>query len=81
MDVCAEDNAVGVTVTVGNMKFGVAGVSSIAGGETPSGVEACSVANRSGVGVDVAWRLHPAIKTGMRRSVKASLDLLIVHLD
>jgi hypothetical protein len=47
---------------------------------TVSGVEACSVANRSGVGVEAAGMLHP----GTRNRVKikdASPNLFIIRLN
>ena len=48
-------------------------------GVTPSGVAACNVANRSGVGEE-AGRLHPAIES-KKRNVRASLILLCIQFN
>lgn len=48
--------------------------------EAVSGVEACSVANRSGVGVDAVGRLHPVIRR--TRIIGAVIQSLFnVHLN
>ena len=47
-----------------------------AGDESPEGVEACSVANRSGVGEEAIGRLHAASKR-MKTIVERSLNLFI----
>ena len=60
--------------------LGVATDSVITGEENPEGVEACSVANRSGVGEEAIGRLHPISKK-MRRNVRESLNLLIIEFN
>src|SRR5512141_1753744 len=50
-----------------------------AAGVTPSGVAACNVANRSGVGAE-AGRLHPA-KVSNRKDVNKSRTLLVIQFD
>ena len=53
----------------------------VAAGEAdPEGVEACSVANRSGVGEEAIGRLHP-IKSNRRRTVRKGLRLFINPFD
>jgi len=73
--------AMGVEVDVTKLKSGVADASTGIEVEAVSGVEACSVANRSGVGVEAAGRLHPAIKERKIKSVGKSLNLFKVHFD
>jgi len=74
--------AIGVEVEViTKLKSGVAVASPGTGVEPVSGVEACSVANRSGVGVEAAGRLHPVIKERKIKSVGKSLSLFKVHFD
>lgn len=65
---------------VGNSNSGVAidGVS--AGDETPEGVEACSVANRSGVGEEAMGRLHP-INKKTSKNLEKSLGLIIIQFN
>ena len=48
-------------------------------GVTPSGVEACSVENRSGVGEE-AGMLHPGV-ANRRRNIKTYLILLDIQFD
>jgi hypothetical protein len=60
----------------GKSKTGVATGSVDAGPAPPPGVEACSVANRSGVGEGAIGRLHPA-KKKMRKIAKRDLNLFI----
>ena len=59
---------------VGKLKEGVA-----PGDANPEGVEACSVANKSGVGAEMG-RLHPTNKR-KRKTVEKSLRLLIVQFN
>jgi hypothetical protein len=73
--------ATGVEVEVTKLKLGVAVASTGGGDEPPSGVEACSVANRSGVGVEAAGILHPAIKKRMIKIAGINLGLFKVHFD
>ena len=72
---------IGVDVGVTKLKSGVAVASMGAEVETVSGVEAWSVANRSGVGVEAAGRLHPAIKERMIKIDGRSLSLFKVHFN
>lgn len=65
-----------VGFTVGKLEPGVASEPVTAGDANPSGVEACSVANRSGVG-DAIGRLHPINKT-KRTLDEKSLGFLII---
>ena len=69
----------GVAFGVGCWRSGVDICSVGAGEEFVSGVAACSVANRSGVGVE-AGRLHPARARKMR-NVRKSPDLLVIQFD
>jgi hypothetical protein len=64
MDVTAESGLeVGVGTGVKMLNTGVATPSVNPGEEPPEGVDACSVANRSGVGeVDGVTRPHPSIR-------------------
>ena len=78
----ARTSGVGVNgngVGVIKLKSGVAICSDCAGGVYESGVEACSVANRSGVG-DEAVMLHPVIKR-KRMNVNKSLNLSVIQFD
>lgn len=70
----------GIAVGVEKVKSGVGSGSVGAGGVYDSGVDACSVANRSGVGEEAAGRLHPALER-MKRKVKQSLTLWMVRFD
>ena len=66
---------------VGKLRSGVAISSVVAGDEKEEGVEACSVANRSGVGVETGLKsLHPSIKTS-RITIHRNLVLFIIRLD
>ncbi len=77
-DVCAEADA-GVDVTVEKLKIGVAN-GCVAWGEVMiEGVEACSVANRSGVGAE-ADMLQPAVNAQMS-NVKMNLVLFMFRLN
>ncbi len=69
-----------VEVGMKNSRAGAVGVSKDAGGETPSGVEACSVANRSGVGVE-AGRLHPMSKRKKTNSTPTERGLVIFQFN
>ena len=60
----------------GTLKAGVTSDSVTAGEADEEGVEACSVANRSGVGEAAIGRLHPTRKK-KRQNVKKLLSLLI----
>jgi hypothetical protein len=51
-----------------------------AGDANPSGVEACSVANRSGVGEEARGYLHP-INKKRREIIKKSFRLLISQFN
>jgi len=72
---------IGVGVEATKLKSGVADASIGMGVETVSGVEAWSVANRSGVGVEAAGMLHPAIKVRRIKIEGKILTLLKVHFD
>lgn len=79
MEVCAEDE-LDVGVMVEKLKAGVA-IGCVACGEAKfEGVEACSVANRSGVVLEDAGLLHPAVSVKMN-NVKMSLVLLRFGFD
>ena len=64
---------------VGKSKPGVASESAVAGEANPSGVEACNVANRSGV--EVAMGRLQLINKRTRKIVETSLSLLIIQFD
>jgi isoaspartyl peptidase/L-asparaginase-like protein (Ntn-hydrolase superfamily) len=70
-----------VGIAVAKLKLGVAVASTGAGDEIVSGVEAWSVANRSGVGVEAAGMLHPAVMERIIKIVGKSLNLFKVHLN
>jgi len=76
----SEDRAVGVTVEKSKLGDGGVDVPSNSGVLTVSGVEACSVANRSGGGVEAAGTLHPATRDRIN-TTDARLNLFIVGLD
>ena len=79
MEVCAEaDMDVGVTVE--KLNAGVAFGCVVWGEVRMEGVEACSVANRSGVGVEAAGMLHPAVSVQMS-NVKMNFVLFMFGLD
>jgi hypothetical protein len=61
MGVCPFEAEMAVGTAVEKLNAGVAIGCVASGASTNEGVEACSVANRSGVGVE-AGRLHPAVK-------------------
>ena len=78
IDRCPEDN---VGFGEGRFGTGVAIASGAAGDESEEGVEACSVANRSGVGVDTELRkLHPRMKLSVM-IVHSNLDLFTIQFD
>ena len=79
MDVGAEPEP-DVGFGVGKLKARVAIASVIAGDKSEEGVEACSVANRFGVGGEEMGRLHPTIKR-KRKTVKWDLNLFIIQFD
>jgi len=61
------------------LKAGVTIDSVAAGDENEEGVEACSVAKRSGVGVEAELRrLHPRMKT-RTTTIQKSFDLFIIQ--
>ena len=73
------DKAVGTGVE--KLKSGVASSWVAAGDENEEGVEACSVANRSGVGVEAEPRnLHPRMKISVIIE-HGSLALFVVQFD
>jgi len=74
MDPCV-DTAGDVGFGAGKLKKGVAVGSVTAGDEFEEGVEACSVANRSGVGVEIGL-LHPT-SSEKRAMIQKSLNLFI----
>jgi len=80
MDVCGDvDKDVGKGV--GKLKMGVVIASGTAGDENEEGVEACNVANRSGVGEDAGLKTpHPRMKT-TAVIVQKSLVLFMIQLD
>ena len=79
MEVCAEaDMDVGVTVE--KLNAGVAFGCVVWGEVRMEGVEACSVANRSGVGVEAVDILHPAVSVKMS-NVKMNLVLFMFSLN
>ena len=63
-----------------DVAFGVAIESVTTGDANPLGVEACSVANRSGVGEEALGRLH-ANKKRIREIIETGLSLLIIQFD
>lgn len=64
----------------GELKTGVAKDSVPAGDEEEDGVEACSVANRSGDEAGALGRLHPTIQA-KKEIVKKSLKLFIIQFN
>ena len=79
MGVCAESGkAVGIGVE--KLKSGDAIGSTGAGDENEEGVNACSVANKSGVGVAADGKRHPVINR-MRMTVQTNFVLFITRLD
>ena len=81
MDVCTEEVERPVATDVGKFKSGLAIGWVAAGDETEDGVEACSVANKSGVGEAAALRkLHPRMKISVI-IVQSSLALYMPKLD
>ena len=76
MDVCADaDKDVGVEIA--KLKSGVVICWVTAGGVNPEGVDACSVANKSGVEVGAAGMLHPEISRRKAMYVIASRRFLV----
>ena len=85
MDVCAEPGfdvfGVGEGTGVNKLKTGLPTASVTAGDENPEGVDACSVANRSGVGDDAELiSPHPRMKNSAAVS-QISLLLFMIQLD
>lgn len=81
MEVCADEVGTFVETGVEKLKSGVAIGWVAAGDEKEEGVEACSVANRSGVGEEAELRkLHPRIKVTVI-IVHSSLPLFMLQLD
>lgn len=72
MDVCTDED---VGFESGKLKTGVA-----AGEEKEEGVEACSVANRSGVGEGALGRLHAGSKI-RKETAQKSLNLFIIQFN
>ena len=64
---------------VGGSKMSVAPGSATAGVENPDGVDACNVANRSGVGEETTGRLHPS-KKKRRKTRRKSLGIFIIEV-
>lgn len=77
MEVCCDEEP---GVAVEKLKMGVAICSVITGDENEEGVEAWSVANRSGVGEEAIGPLHPTRKM-KKDSVRESLILFMIQLD
>ncbi len=69
-----------VGFAVGKLKTGEVAGPLAAGDETEEGVEACSVANRSGVGEEGTGRLQARI-TRREKIAKRSLRLFIIQFD
>jgi hypothetical protein len=81
MDVCPDDVAEAGATGVEKLKSGVVINWVATGDESEEGVEACSVANRSGVGAEAELRkLHPRMKA-IVMIVHSSLALLMFQLD
>ena len=81
IDDCPDDVAEAGETGVEKLKSGVAPGWVAAGDENEDGVEACSVANRSGVGEEAELRkLHPRIKVTVM-IVHNSLPLFMFQLD
>jgi hypothetical protein len=81
IELCPDDVDKVEGTSVEKLKSGVASSSVGAGDESKGGVEACNVANRSGVGVEAELRkLHPRIKIRVI-IVQYSLALFVVQLD
>jgi len=78
VDASSEAGAVGVAVGKSKLREGV-GVSINSEVAIVSGVDAWSVANRSGVGVEAAGRWHPATRSRVK-AAGASLSLLVICL-
>jgi hypothetical protein len=79
MEGCPDEESE-VGFDVGRLKTGVGIVSVTAGDEEEEGVEACSVANRSGVGEAAMGLLHPTMKR-KREIVKRDLSLFMIQFD
>jgi hypothetical protein len=81
IELCPDDVDKVEGTSVEKLKSGVASSSVGAGDESEEGVEACNVANRSGVGVEAELRkLHPRMKLSVM-IVHSSLDLFITQFD
>ena len=81
MDVCADDVVEAGEPGVEKLNSGVSINWVVAGDEKEEGVEACSVANRSGVGVEAELRkLHPRMKLSVM-IIHSNLDLFTIQLD
>ena len=78
MDVCPDAD---VGLGVEKLKMGVATSSVTAGDKNEEGVEACSVANRSGVGEETGVKIpHPRMKISAV-VIHKSFDLFIIQVD
>jgi len=81
IELCPDDVDKVEGTSVEKLKSGVAPGWVAAGDENEEGVEACSVVNRSGVGLEAELRkLHPRIKLSVM-IVHSSLDLFMIQLD
>lgn len=81
MDVCSDDVDKAVGMGVGKLKSGVAISSVAAGDENEEGVDACSVANRFGVGEEPDSKSPQAIIKTRAVTIHSSLVLFIIRLD
>ncbi len=81
IDICPDDVGEAGEMGVEKLKSGVVISWVAAGDESEEGVEACSVANRSGVGAEAELRkLHPRMKVTVM-IVHSSLALFMFQLD
>jgi len=67
-------------LAVGKLKAGVSFGSGGIGEDKPEGVEACSVANKLGVGEEAIGRLQPSNKK-RKQIVEKSLSLVIIQFN
>ena len=81
MDACSEEVVEAGGMGLEKLKSGVVTNWVVAGDEKEDGVEACSVANRPGVGVEAELKkLHPRMKISVM-IVHSSLALFMIQLD
>lgn len=82
MDVVSELGfAVGDATGVKKLKTGLAAASVTAGGENSPGVDACIVANRSGVGEDAGLTSPQPRMKKMASDIPMSLLLFMIKFD